>query len=295
LKNILLLKDGRIKLFHRKKIINKQSRINRTLNLSSKQSQKKKKGLALYKRQLSFTKSLLLNQKAFLAIFSLTTMILILIGIVKISESDVAHIQNIDVIGTEIINPHDIIEISNLSGQFIFSINLDEARQNISNINGIEEVVISKKWFNRIEITISEAQGWGYWQHNEQSVLVDASGKILSFARHAPPNAPTIIDFSVQGNNQKKIEVDQNSVKLVARLESEKRFAKLGLNPISYVFENKRGLTILLEDAPNIVMGDASNYFYKIATLQELLSRLKKTTSNINEIDLRFGSNVVIR
>jgi len=99
----------------------------------------------------------------------------------------------------------------------------------------------------------------------------------------------------VQGNNQKKIEVDQNSVKLVARLESEKRFAKLGLNPISYVFENKRGLTILLEDAPNIVMGDASNYFYKIATLQELLSRLKKTTSNINEIDLRFGSNVVIR
>ena len=282
-------------MLRRKKIPNKQSQTNGTLNLPVKQLQKKKKKLVLYKRQLSFTKSILLNQKTFLAVFSLTTMILILIGIVKIPESDVAYIQTIDVIGTEIINPHDIIEISNLSGQFIFSVNLDEARQNISNINGIEKVVISKKWFNRIEITISEAQGWGYWQHNEQRVLVDASGKILSFARPAPSNAPTIIDFSVQGNNQKKIEVDQNSVKLVARLESEKRFAKLGLNPISYVFENERGLTILLKDAPNIVMGDASNYFYKIATLQELLSRLKKTTSNINEIDLRFGSNVVIR
>ena len=237
----------------------------------------------------------MLNKKTFRIVFSLTTIFLILIGIIKISESDVARIQNIDVLGTEIINSRDIVEMSNLNGQSIFSADIDKAQQNISNIKGVEEVVINRKWINGIEIIISEAQGWGYWQHNEQRVLVDASGKILSVARPAPSDAPTIIDFSIQTDSQKKINVDQNSVKLVARLESEKRFRKMGLNTISYVFEDKRGLTILLEDAPNIVMGDASNYFYKIATLQELISRLNKTTSEINEIDLRFGSNVVIR
>ena len=282
-------------MFGRRNIINKKKQINRTSNLAGKRLQKKKPWIVFCKKQLSVTKSILLNQKILLVVLSLPAISLILFGIIKISESDIARIQNIDVAGTQIIDSHDIIEISNLNGQSIFSANLNEARQNISNINGIEEVAISRKSVNGIEIIISEAQGWGYWQHNEQRVLIDASGKILSFARPAPSDAPTIIDFSIQKNNNKKIKVDQNSVKLVARLESEKRFLKMGLNPISYVFEDKRGLTILLEDAPNIVIGDASNYFYKIATLQELLSRLNKTTSEINEIDLRFGSNVVIR
>ena len=282
-------------MFGRRNIINKKKQINRTSNLAVKRLQKNKPWIVFCKKQLSLTKGILLNQKMLLTVLSLPAISLILFGIIKISESDIARIQNIDVIGTQIIDSHDIIKISNLNGQSIFSANLNQARQNIANINGIEKVTISRKNVNGIEIIISEAQGWGYWQHNEQRVLVDASGKILSFARPAPSNAPTIIDFSIQKNNQKEIKVDQNSVKLVARLESEKRFLKMGLNPISYVFEDNRGLTILLEDAPNIVIGDASNYFYKIATLQELISRLNKTTSEINEIDLRFGSNVVIR
>ena len=282
-------------MFGRRNIINKKKQINRTSNLAVKRLQKNKPWIVFCKKQLSLTKGILLNQKILLTVLSLPAISLILFGIIKISESDIARIQNIDVIGTQIIDSHDIIKISNLNGQSIFSANLNQARQNIANINGIEKVTISRKNVNGIEIIISEAQGWGYWQHNEQRVLVDASGKILSFARPAPSNAPTIIDFSIQKNNQKEIKVDQNSVKLVARLESEKRFLKMGLNPISYVFEDKRGLTILLEDAPNIVIGDASNYFYKIATLQELISRLNKATSEINEIDLRFGSNVVIR
>ena len=291
----ILLKDWRIKLFGRRNIINEKKQINRTSNLAVKRLQKNKPWIVFCKKQLSLTKGILLNQKMLLTVLSLPAISLILFGIIKISESDIARIQNIDVIGTQIIDSHDIIKISNLNGQSIFSTNLNQARQNIANINGIEKVTISRKNVNGIEIIISEAQGWGYWQHNEQRVLVDASGKILSFARPAPSNAPTIIDFSIQKNNLKEIKVDQNSVKLVARLESEKRFLKMGLNPISYVFEDNRGLTILLEDAPNIVIGDASNYFYKIATLQELISRLNKTTSEINEIDLRFGSNVVIR
>ncbi|MFL2646761.1 MAG: cell division protein FtsQ/DivIB [Dehalococcoidia bacterium] len=282
-------------MFGRRNIINKKKQINRTPNLAVKRLQKNKPWIVFCKKQLSVTKGILLNQKILLTVLFLPAISLILFGIIKISESDIARIQNIDVIGTQIIDSHDIIKISNLNGQSIFSANLNQARQNIANINGIEKVTISRKNVNGIEIIISEAQGWGYWQHNEQRVLVDASGKILSFARPAPSNAPTIIDFSIQKNNQKEIKVDQNSVKLVARLESEKRFLKMGLNPISYVFEDKRGLTILLEDAPNIVIGDASNYFYKIATLQELISRLNKATSEINEIDLRFGSNVVIR
>ena len=282
-------------MFGRRNIINEKKQINRTSNLAVKRLQKNKPWIVFCKKQLSLTKGILLNQKMLLTVLSLPAISLILFGIIKISESDIARIQNIDVIGTQIIDSHDIIKISNLNGQSIFSTNLNQARQNIANINGIEKVTISRKNVNGIEIIISEAQGWGYWQHNEQRVLVDASGKILSFARPAPSNAPTIIDFSIQKNNQKEIKVDQNSVKLVARLESEKRFLKMGLNPISYVFEDNRGLTILLEDAPNIVIGDASNYFYKIATLQELISRLNKATSEINEIDLRFGSNVVIR
>lgn len=294
MKNILL-KDWRIKLFRRKKITPSKNKINRSFNPLSRELQKKRSPNFFPKQQIFLIRSILLNQKNFLLLFSLTSVILILIGIVKIAESDITRVQNIEVLGTEIINPQDIVDISNLTGQHIFSVNMSKVEQKITNINGIEEVSIRRKWINGIEITISESQGWGYWQHDAHRVLVDESGKILTFARPAPVNAPTIIDFSLQENSQKMIKVDQDSVKLVARLESEKRFAKLGLKPISYVFEDKRGLTILLENAPNIVMGDASNYFYKIATLQELLSRLKKSTSEINEIDLRFGSNVVIR
>ena len=142
-------------MFGRRNIINKKKQINRTSNLAVKRLQKNKPWIVFCKKQLSLTKGILLNQKMLLTVLSLPAISLILFGIIKISESDIARIQNIDVIGTQIIDSHDIIKISNLNGQSIFSTNLNQARQNIANINGIEKVTISRKNVNGIEIIIS--------------------------------------------------------------------------------------------------------------------------------------------
>ncbi len=52
---------------------------------------------------------------------------------------------------------------------------------------------------------------------------------------------------------------------------------------------------MVVEDAPDTVFGDSTNYEFKVATWEALLDQLAGEELLVAEIDLRFGRNVVMR
>ena len=107
---------------------------------------------------------------------------------------------------------------------------------------------------------------------------------------------------------------DTDTVQLVNRLRTDGTFDRLQVKPTSYVFRRDRGLTVIVASGPAAVLGDSSNYDFKVRTWQALLDQVRagrvpqvqvaQTSANagrpasssaVSEIDLRFGRNVVLR
>ena len=92
-----------------------------------------------------------------------------------------------------------------------------------------------------------------------------------------------------------RAELRAELVALVARLGADGMFARLGIEPTACVFRRDRGLTVVVENAPDTVFGDSTNYAFKVATWEALLDQLATDELLVTEIDLRFGRNVVMR
>jgi len=101
----------------------------------------------------------------------------------------------------------------------------------------------------------------------------------------------------------------------VNRLRTDGTFDRLNVKPTSYIFRRDRGLTVIVASGPAAVLGDSSNYEFKVRTWQALLEQVRAGTvpavqaqaqpsgtprtgqsaAMASEIDLRFGRNVVLR
>jgi hypothetical protein len=125
--------------------------------------------------------------------------------------------------------------------------------------------------------------------------MVDADGEPLVLARPPASDAPTIIDIAAPADLAGGVDVDTDTVQLVARLLEDGAFSEMDVLPSGYVFRRDRGLTVVVDDAPDAVFGDSTNYAFKVSTWSALLDQLAAQELFVAEIDLRFGRNVVLR
>jgi cell division protein FtsQ len=208
---------------------------------------------------------------------------------------DTVRVRQVNVVGSQVVPPYAVAVIAALDGESLLRINLDAAEARVAALPGVAGVDITRDWPQGVQVTLLEQQGWGYWQAGGQRVLVDAAGESLLLARLPASDAPTIIDVAAPADLANGIKVDTDTVALVARLKGEGTFERIGIQPTAFVFRRDRGLTVLVEDSPDTVFGDSTNYAFKVATWEALIEELAGEELLVAEIDLRFGRNVVMR
>ncbi|HJM88867.1 MAG TPA: FtsQ-type POTRA domain-containing protein [Dehalococcoidia bacterium] len=214
----------------------------------------------------------------------------------ELLRGDTLRVREVTVVGTQISDPHAVVAAAALGGESMLDLDTTTAIARITELPGVESADVQRAWPNGIVIDITEEQGWGYWQARGVRRLISADGRVLEHARAPTDDAPTIIESGPPpAAGEPALQPDRDTVQLVARLHSDGTFEHLRVTPTGFVFRHDRGLTILVEEGPHAVFGDSHNYEFKIAAWGSLLDRIDQQRLEANEVDLRFGGNLVLR
>lgn len=223
----------------------------------------------------------------------------VLYGTAWLLTGDSLRVLHIDVTGAQVVSPQQVAAVSELGGQSLLTVNLEQAEEAIALLPAVKSVAVERDWPQSVRVVIEEHQAWGYWQTSGRVQEIDKDGNVLREARPAPLDAPTIIDLASPADLEEGATADADTVKLVARLIDDRVFEHAGLTPTGWVFQRDRGLTVLAQEGPDAVFGDSSNYEFKVEALEQVLRQLNEREATgspqVAEVDLRFGRNVVLR
>ena len=208
---------------------------------------------------------------------------------------DTLRVQQVGMTGIEVVDPYAVAAAADLDASSMLTVDLDGALARIEELPGVASATVVRDWPAGVSITIEEQQGWGFWQTAGRRVMVDEQGEPLVLGRPPALDAPTIIDVAAPADLAGGFDVDADTVQLVARLIADGAFDELSVQPSGFVFRRDRGLTVVVDDAPDAVFGDSTNYAFKVSTWSALLDQLAAEELLVAEIDLRFGRNVVLR
>lgn len=206
---------------------------------------------------------------------------------------DTFRVLEIEVAGAQVESPHEVARAAGVGQQSMLTVDLRTAEEHVLALPAVKAVEVTRRWPRRVQIHVVEHQAWGYWQVANQRLVVDSAGRVLEASRPAPADAPTIIEIGAPREDAGG--ADPDTVRLVARLQDDGVFDRLGVDPAGFVFRRDRGLTVIVPGHPDITFGDSSNYDFKVRALHALEARVGDQDLEAREIDLRFGRNVVLR
>ena len=242
--------------------------------------------------------------------------IAVLAGSVALFRSDALRVRVIDVDGVQVVDAQAVANVSGLAGASLLTLDLSRASGEIAKLPAVKAAKVTREWPQGVRIEVTEHQAWGYWQAGSQRLVIDEQGRVLEQSRPPVTDAPTIIEVASTAPDAKGVVIDADTVQLVNRLRTDGTFDRLKVKPTSYVFRRDRGLTVIVGNGPAAVLGDSSNYDFKVRTWQALLDQVRagqvpsvqtpqgqataaprqgQPPAGASEIDLRFGRNVVLR
>ncbi len=213
----------------------------------------------------------------------------------RVLTGDTLRARDVTVVGARIMDPRSIAAAADVAGRSLLTLDTEAAARRVAALPGVREARVQRDWPRGVIIDVSERQGWGYWQTAGVRRVIDIDGRVLDRARPPAGDAPTIIEFGPPLDSEAGIAPDPDTVRLVDRLLSDGTFDLLRVRPAGFLFSGERGLTVLVEDAPHAVFGDSANYEFKVAAWGALLDRIEERRIEVREIDLRFGSHLVLR
>ncbi|MGB1360599.1 MAG: cell division protein FtsQ/DivIB [Alphaproteobacteria bacterium] len=177
----------------------------------------------------------------------------------------------------------EILKQTNIEyGQSIFSIDVNEIKQNIEKISWIKSVSVERQFPNRINIKIKERKPIAIWQLNKKHYIIDKNGTVIT--------DKDIEKFSylktVVGKDANKKAV--SFLKLIASDPAMSQIVEAGV----YVSKRRWDLLILDKVTVKLPAYDAKNAWLvlgKYAREKNLLAR------PISVIDMRVPKKIFIK
>jgi hypothetical protein len=217
------------------------------------------------------------------------------IGAVALHRSDALRVRRIEVVGAQVVDPQVAANATQLAQESLINLDTEAAARRVAELPGVVDARVHRDWPNSVVVDITERQGWGYWQVLGNRAVIDAEGRVVDKARPPAADAPTIVEVGAGQPLEPGATVDRDTVALVTRLRSDGTFQRIGVQPQHYEFERSRGLVIKVDGGPAAIFGDSHDYDFKVAAWGATNARIKSERMKVNEIDLRFGKELVVR
>ena len=219
----------------------------------------------------------------------------LLMGTAALYRSDLLRVKHVQVVGAQVVEPQQVALAASLASHSLLHLDSQGAEQRIRELPGVIDARVHRDWPQGVVIDLTERQGWGYWQVLGTRSVIDAKGRVVDKARAPTSNAPTVYEVGVGQPLEPGMSVDRDTVALVTRLQSDGTYGQLGAQPQRYEFERSRGLLVRMAGAPTAIFGDSHDYEFKVAAWVATSQRIKAERMKVNEIDLRFGKELVVR
>ena len=209
---------------------------------------------------------------------------------------DALRVRDVTIVGVQVADPFAVAAAADVTGESLLTLDTAAVAERVAALPVVREARVQRDWPRGVIIDITEHQGWGYWQVGDVRRVIDADGQLVASARPPEAGAPTIVEVGRALADGAEMTPDRDSVRLVARLLGDGTFDLLRVRPAGFVFHRDRGLTVLIDDGPDAVLGDSHSYEFKVATWGALLDGIEQQAlEGVREIDLRFGRRVVMR
>lgn len=210
-------------------------------------------------------------------------------------QGDSLRVNQVTVAGAQIVDPRLVADLADVGGRSLLTIDTTAAAKRIEALPEVEAASVRRDWPQGVIVEVTEREGWGYWQSAARRVVIDSNGEVLDRARPPGEQAVTIVESAAGRDLTPGQLVDQDAVALVDRLLSDGTFDRLRVQPVRFEFRPDRGLVVIIDGGPAVVFGDSHNYEFKVAAWGAVLDRIETSAVTANEIDLRFGRQLVVR
>lgn len=222
-------------------------------------------------------------------------LILLIIAIIFVLSSSLFNIKSINVLNNNILSNEDIISLSNINiGQNIFKINKNASIDHLKENAYIEEVDISRKLPNTLEINVKERKRKYMLQFADSYVYINNQGYMLEISTEKL-DLPIITGFKTDLSNVKpgeRLEVDDlKKLDMVIKIVETANVNNIG-NLITKVevSDEKNYVVELGTENKRAYLGDCSNLNTRMLNLQTIVEQEKGNagTAYIN-MDLNVG------
>ena len=222
-------------------------------------------------------------------------LILLIIAIIFVLSSSLFNIKSINVLNNNILSNEDIISLSNINiGQNIFKINKNASIDHLKENAYIEEVNISRKLPNTLEINVKERKRKYMLQFADSYVYINNQGYMLEISTEKL-DLPIITGFKTDLSNVKpgeRLEVDDlKKLDMVIKIVETANVNNIG-NLITKVevSDEKNYVVELGTENKRAYLGDCSNLNTRMLNLQTIVEQEKGNagTAYIN-MDLNVG------
>lgn len=205
-------------------------------------------------------------------------------------------VQQITIEGAEVADPLAIARSADIDKHSLLTLDTTAVADRIAEgIPAVKSATVRREWPQGVRINVSEHVGWGYWQSGGRRVVIDAAGLVLPAGRPPPGGAVTIFEIGATRALEPWDAAEPDTITAVTRLIEDARSQRLGVAIQRFEFHADRGLVVRVADGPDATFGDWRNYSFKVAAWGALLNRLEREPIEVNEIDLRFGGQLVVR
>ena len=205
-------------------------------------------------------------------------------------------VSNISVVGNSIHTNEAILSASNIKrGDNLFLVNTKKAEAQIMAMGHMENVKISRKFFSKLEITVTESLETAYVSFSGNYVGISASGKILSISKSSKdsPKKPLVSGYALQkpkvgedmvGKDAKKTEILKSLLGALTENKLITFVKKIDITDVSSI-----GLT--LNSDTKIILGEDDQIDYKLKCLNAVLEELGEIRGG--KINVSDPSNVI--
>lgn len=205
-------------------------------------------------------------------------------------------VQQITIEGADVADPLAIARSADIDKRSLLTLDTSAIAERVSEgVPAVRSASVRREWPQGVRISVSEHIGWGYWQSGGRRVVIDAAGLVIPAGRPPPEGAVTIFEIGATRPLEPWAVAEPDTITAVRQLIEDARSQRLGVAIQRFEFHADRGLVVRVADGPDAIFGDWRNYSFKVAAWGALLNRLEREPIEVNEIDLRFGAQLVVR